>query len=201
MGSTAIRFRFICNLSVLLNFTEKTHCFSTNSFSPFDRLVTTEPVNPFIYVRVSHHATLKWSWFLPGSSLSFLALKQQRTIIFLYGWLLNCGNYTDLQVEPLPYAALSGGFTNLSPLFNNWNDAELPLPPTRSTLGHLSTCRNCYVVVKRYWAFRRATARATARATEPLSHAASRQKKTVKEKKIQSSEANRALPKQLKHCS
>ena len=46
------------------------------------------------------------------------------------------------------------GWTNLSPLFNNWDDAGLRLSPTRSNLGHLSTCGNCYVVVKRYWAFR-----------------------------------------------
>ena len=64
-------------------------------------------VNSFIYVSVSYLATLEWSWFLPGSSLSPLALKQQRTITFHYGWLLYCGNYTDIQVELLPCAASS----------------------------------------------------------------------------------------------
>ena len=48
----------------------------------------------FIYVRVSHLATLDRSWLLPGSSLSPLALKQHWTSTFLCGWLLNCGNYT-----------------------------------------------------------------------------------------------------------
>ena len=43
-------------------------------------------VNSFIYVRVSYLATLEWSGFLPGSSLSPLALKQQQTITF-HLWL------------------------------------------------------------------------------------------------------------------
>ena len=35
--------------------------------------------------------------------------KAQRTITFHYGWLLYCGNYTELQVELLPCAASSTG--------------------------------------------------------------------------------------------
>ena len=109
-------------------------------------------VNSFIYVRVSHLATLEWSWLLPGSSLSPLALKQQLTSTSHHGWLLNCGNYTDLQMELLPYAASSTGtwVNQLVTLVQQLGWCRTTTSSNLEQLGTLSTCGNCYVVVKRY---------------------------------------------------
>ena len=57
-------------------------CFRRSIFSHFGIRWQQNLVNFFIYVRVYYLATVEWSGFLPGSSLSPLALKQQQTIIF-----------------------------------------------------------------------------------------------------------------------
>ena len=82
-------------------------------------------VNSFIYVRVYYLATVEWSGFLPGSSLSSLALKQQKQSLFTYCWLLYCGNYTNYKwYSCLAQLHLLGrGWTNSPPLFNNWDVA------------------------------------------------------------------------------
>ena len=78
--------------------------------------------------------------------LSPLALKQQRTITFHYGWLLNCGKLH--------------GSTSGAPALNQLVTLVRRPGWCRTTtffmeqLGTLSTCGNCYVIVKRYWAFR-----------------------------------------------
>ena len=113
-------------------------------------------MNSFIYVRVFYLATLEWSWLLPGSSLSPLALKQQRTITFHYGWLLCCGNYRDIQVELLPCAASSTRtwVNQLVTLVQQLGWCRTTTSFNLEQLGTLSTCGKWYVVVKRYWAFR-----------------------------------------------
>ena len=66
-------------------------------------------VNSFIYVRVYYLATVEWSGFLPGSSVSTLALKQQQTI---FSSIVGCcivATTHELHMELLPCTASSTG--------------------------------------------------------------------------------------------
>ena len=83
-------------------------------------------------------------------------IKQIRKKKILRGrGLLNCGNYTDLQVEPAlrSFIYQDVGEPTCHPCSTTGMMQDFH-PPTRSNLAHLSTCGNCYVVVKRYSAFR-----------------------------------------------
>ena len=89
----------------------------------------------------------------PGSSWSLSALKQQWTSTFLNGWLLNSGNWTGFTCGTLALRSFiyqDVGVPTCHPCSTTGMYAGLPLLSAMSNLGHLSTCGNRYVVVKRY---------------------------------------------------
>ena len=85
------------------------------------------------------------------------AEKQQWTSTFLNGWLLNRGNWTGFAsgtpaLRSFIYQDV--GVPTCHPCSTTRMYAGLPLLSAMSNLGHLSTCGNRYVVVKRYWVLR-----------------------------------------------
>ena len=85
-------------------------CFGRSIFSYFGIRWQQNLVNFFIYVRVYYLATVEWSEFLPGSSLSPLALKQQQTRMRQDNHLLQLG--VRVIVGGIPSCANAGALVN-----------------------------------------------------------------------------------------
>ena len=102
-------------------------------------------MNSFIYVRVSYLATLEWSWFLPGSSEPSGSKAATNNHLSLWLavelWQLHGSTSGAPALNQLVTLVRRPGWCRTTTFF-------------MEQLGTLSTCGNCYVIVKRYWAFR-----------------------------------------------
>ena len=98
---------------------------------------------------------MEWNEFLPGSSLSHLGLRSRKQQPFHIFLVLGLWQLRKSWNSCLAQLHLRGrGWTNFSPLFNDWDDAGPPPTITSSYLESLGTsiCGNCYTIVKKYWA-------------------------------------------------
>ena len=85
---------------------QQTSADGRTAYCPFSFCWKQNLVISFIFVRVYSLATVEWREFLPGPSLSTLALKRHEQWPFIYFWCLYCGYYISI-VELLPCAASS----------------------------------------------------------------------------------------------